>query len=89
MGITTRIIKSVKGSVSTVKEISQAYTNLVLPTEESKRIAEARLAICLPCENYGDQPEFKYKCCLLCNCPIKGVVNSPTKDKCKLNKWNE
>ena len=89
MGITTRIIKSVQGISSSVTEISQAYTNLILPTLESKRIADARLVICLTCENYGVQPEFKYKCCLLCNCPIKGVINASSITKCKANKWHE
>jgi len=78
------------------KEISTAWYNTLIHSNELKKLADNRFDICLECPS--KQEMFKGKewslRCGECGCPLKGKVYTPKtyldkKGSCPLGKWKE
>lgn len=71
-----------------VQEILLSYMTKLNPTDEQKKIAEARLEICMGCEYWVSTPIRDF--CRLCGCTTSAKVFSPKgTDACPKNKWTE
>jgi hypothetical protein len=69
-------------------EIVKSWENATFPTEELKKRATERAAICAGCEMVRKVaiPGLSFAYCGVCNCPISKKTYSPKKS-CPLNKW--
>lgn len=75
--------------IGKIKEILNAWSVSLNPTEEQKELAEKRYEICLGCEFYGkERAVTKDEYCKKCLCPIKKkIFTQEINDTCPLNKW--
>jgi ribosomal protein L37AE/L43A len=80
------------------KEISKAWYNKLIHSNELKKLADARFLICLECPSKKEMFHIKTTTwalkCGECGCPLKGKVYTPNTylDKngsCPLIKWKE
>ena len=80
------------------KEISQAWYNKIIHSNELKNLADKRLDICLMCPSKKEILNIKGTewalQCGECGCLLKGKVYTPNthihpKGSCPLNKWKE
>jgi hypothetical protein len=71
-------------------EIASAWITAANPSNEEKRIAEIRAAICNSCEHRKENTtiiDFYY--CDLCGCPLNKKIFAQDKTSCPENKWTE
>ena len=73
---------------SKLREIAEAWITAANPTNEQKKLAEARYNICVGCEHYRDNlikvgPPY----CNDCGCPISKKIFSKGFDACPQHKW--
>ena len=75
------------------KEIAAAWIEAANPTDESKKLAERRAAVCNGCEFRKKNTtlvDFYY--CSLCGCPLNKKIFSPVnpeENPCPKNKWDK
>jgi hypothetical protein len=78
------------------KEISVAWFNKLIHSEDLKVLADKRLIICLECphkKELFEGKEWSLKC-NECGCPLSGKVYTPKtyfhkKGSCPLGKWKD
>jgi len=72
-------------------EIAAAWIAKANPTEEQKKLAEKRLAICEGCEYKRHNKLTNHHYCGECGCPLAAKIFSPLpgKEACPLAKWEE
>lgn len=73
--------------VKKITNIISAWARSINPTEEEKRIAEARLEICTKCEHWS---QGVVDVCDICGCMTsKKVFTKLSEEPCPKNKWTE
>jgi hypothetical protein len=71
-----------------IKEIVLSYASAIKPTEEQKQVAEIRLATCMECEEWKENP-MGIAYCGKCGCATRGKIFSPKGlEACPLKKWS-
>jgi hypothetical protein len=85
-----KIVGSLLKDPTKIVTIADAWITAATPTEEQKKLAEARWNICRQC------PEFREKrdvigdpYCNDCGCPLKKKIFTKTYNECPLKKWEE
>jgi uncharacterized paraquat-inducible protein A len=69
-------------------EISKAWIAASNPTDEQKKIAEKRLAICNKCEYSRHENHLDLYYCEKCICPLNKKIFSPKgPEACPEKKW--
>jgi hypothetical protein len=73
------------------KEIFNAWVKFGNPTEQQKKLANARFSICQGCEYKKEIIKDKNWAllCGKCGCPIKAKVFSDAKNPCPAGFWEE
>ena len=85
-----KIISGIVKDPSKIVTIADAWITAANPSEQQKKLAEARWNVCSQCPEFREKRQYTGEpYCNDCGCPLNKKIFTKTYNECPLKKWQD